>query len=310
MSRLIRNALSLVFALALLAWLLGDPRSLAALGGLLSLPWMVVAAVLVTQTISYLCRGGRLYSQFNPRIPLGFMGYLRVSLLHNLSVNVIPFRGGEVTLPLMLQRAGLPLPEAIATLVWLRVQDALVLAAMATLLWPGFSLPLRLGMLAGLVLMVWLAGKLLASGRLPLLTLLDGHAKVASLCRALTRVFDASLTSWSWCVMNWASKLLGLTVLLAALAGLPLPLAAGGALGGELSALLPVQGVAGFGTYEAGVVFLLHLGQAQWEQMFAAAFAVHCFTLALALAAGCIAWFALPAQNGLNSINRSSRTET
>ena len=70
--------------------------------------------------------------------------------------------------------------------------------------------------------------------------------------------------------------------------------AALGALGGELSAMLPVQGVGGFGTYEAGVAFGLLGGPGDWTSLLVPAFALHSFTLLFAAASGILAWIALP----------------
>lgn len=305
-SKYIKRTLSVAMAVGLVIWLLRDVRTLEALKGLLHQPIAILASVTATQAVSYLCRSGRLYSQFNKKIPMGFLGYLRVNLLHNMSVNVVPFRGGEAALPLLLQRAGLPFSEGLATLVWLRIQDLFVLGGMATLLWPNLPLPLRLTAFALVPISAFACGKLFSSNKSPLVQALRESRRFAPWIAAIEKAFDASFTSWAWSTTNWVAKLLGLAILLSALTSLPYAVAAGGSLGGELSALLPIQGVAGFGTYEAGVVFLLHLGNGQWNDMFVSAFALHCFTLFLAIVAGCLAWLILPAyRNDLQPISPS-----
>ncbi len=303
---IITRGLSILLALMLLFWLFHDKRNLEALYGVMSLSWPVVLAVVFTQTLSYLCRAGRLFSQFERRIALGFLGYLRISLIHNMSVNVIPFRGGEITLPLMLQRAGLSLTEAIATLIWLRIQDLFVLLMLAAWLWPGLPIVARLAAFLAIILIIFVIRVLVHRGGLPIPRTLREHPKLAIWVNGAGQVIDASTTSWLWSVSNWIGKLSGLAILLSALTDLTFHVSAGGVLGGELSALLPIQGVAGFGTYEAGVAFLLHLGDANWPQLFAAAFALHCLTLLFAVAAGCFAWFFLPSGKKLDLINRPS----
>jgi hypothetical protein len=48
-------------------------------------------------------------------------------LIHNAMMNVVPFRGGEAAFPLLLRQSfGIPLPRAIASLFWFRLQDAFV----------------------------------------------------------------------------------------------------------------------------------------------------------------------------------------
>ena len=70
----------------------------------------------------------------------------------------------------------------------------------------------------------------------------------------------------------------------------PPRLGAAGALGAELSAILPIQGVAGFGTYEAGAAAAMLPSAIPIEQGLRAAFALHIFVIASAVLAGAIAW--------------------
>lgn len=306
---LIRKLLSILVALILFAWLASSSAANVAFANLSGLSWPLLALLFITQSLSYLCRAGRLFCQLNARVSLGFAGYLRISLLHNMSVNVLPFRGGEVTLPVMLQRAGLSLSEAIATLVWLRVQDAIVLAVLALALWPGLPVTLRLIGTITLLFSFFLGTRL---PRQEAVQLPESRwkARIGATIRAISPVFDAPITSWSWSICNWTCKLLGLTILLAALGGLSQLDAAGGVLGGELSALLPIQGVAGFGTYEAGIAFVIEPSPSKWQPLLAAAFALHCVTLLLALIAGGLAWFFLPPVCRGQALNCSSESSS
>ena len=282
-------ALSVLLAGALLLWLLGDGRLSNALQRLISIPASVAATVIATQAFSYFCRARRISGEFQHSAPLPFSQYLRISLLHNFSVNIIPFRGGELMLPYLLRRAGIPGTRAVTTLIWLRVQDALMLASIAMMLWPKIDLALRLtaliGIFVGVVLFRHSAQRLRAPASRP------GLQKWFD---ALTDALDAPWSSWGWSAANWLSKLAGQAVLLAALALTPSAIALLGALGGELSAMLPVQGVGGFGTYEAGVAFGLLGGLGDWQTLLVPAFALHMFTLLFAAASGILAWFALP----------------
>lgn len=289
---LIRSLVSLLLTGGLIVWLLRSAAAGQAVQLLHALPWSLLGILLLTQSLSYACRAGRLYSQFARRLPLGPAAWLRLSLLHNLSVNILPFRSGELLLPAMLQRAGLSLGEALGTLFWLRLQDLIVLAGFALLLWPGLATPLRLG--GGLVL--WLG---LSVADRWLRHWQPAGPRMARLLEALRHVCDASPTSWAWCLANWSCKLAGLAVLLAALGEFRQAAAAAGALGGELSALLPIQGVAGFGTYEAGVAALLDLATGHGRAALAPAFALHCLTLLIAVLAGTLAWFARPGHDAV-----------
>lgn len=282
-------AASLVLAGLLLAWMLGDGRLQEAFVRLFTVSAGVAATVLATQAFSYYCRARRIAGEFAGGAALPFAQFLRISLLHNFSVNIIPFRGGELMLPYLLRRAGIPGARAVATLIWLRVQDALALGAMTLLLWPGIALWLRWTAAAagifGVLLFRHAARRLRAPAAAP------GLQKWFD---ALTDALDAPLASWGWSLANWSSKLFGQAVLLTALAGVDLATASLGALGGELSALLPVQGVGGFGTYEAGVAFGLTGGLGNWTANLVPAFALHLFTLLFAAAGGILGWFVLP----------------
>jgi hypothetical protein len=74
-------------------------------------------------------------------------------------------------------------------------------------------------------------------------------------------------------------KLLGFTLLLGQLGQLPISTAVLGAVGGELSSVLPVHGLAGAGTYEAGILVVLAPLQVAMEQALPAAVTLHLFIL-------------------------------
>lgn len=282
-------ALSAIVAAALLVWMIGDGRFVEALIRLFSVAWPVALGVIFSQGFSYYCRARRIAGEFSHDVRLPFAQYLRISLLHNFSVNIIPFRGGELMLPYLLQRAGVPTARAVATLIWLRVQDALVLAGVALVLWPGMAMELRIGaavaMVAGVVAGHHVTRRLKAPASLP---------KLQKLLDAMCDALAAPPSSWAWSVTNWITKLAGLSLLLSGLTDSTFANGTLGALGGELSAMLPVQGMAGFGTYEAGVAFGLMGGVGEWTKMLVPAFALHSFTLLFAAVSGLFAWTALP----------------
>lgn len=289
MKKKLAYAISLILAGLLLVWMLGEGRLLDACQRLFSIPVGIAAVVLATQAFSYYCRARRIAGEFAGNAPLPFLQYLRISVLHNFSVNIIPFRGGELMLPYLLHRAGVPGARAVTTLIWLRVQDALVLGCIALALWPEIALFWRSTAIAAIV-----AGVVVFRHAVRRLDAPASRPGLQKWFDALSDALDAPLASWSWSIANWTSKLFGQAVLLTALAGVGLATGLLGSLGGELSALLPVQGVGGFGTYEAGVAFGLNGRLDGWQSMLVAAFALHLFTLLFAAASGVLAWIALP----------------
>src|SRR5690606_21137723 len=105
--------------------------------------------------------------------------------------------------------------------------------------------------------------------------------------------------AWAFTAGNWMVKLAAGALLLSAIAQVPPATGWAGALGGELAAVVPLQGPAGFGTYEAGVWagFALGLppGAAALQGAVIAALALHLCLLLSAVIAGALAWLMAPA---------------
>lgn len=284
-----KRLLAVLLSLGLLAWLAADGRwrELGATIGRLD-PQAVAIAV-AGFAASYLLRALRVYDEFRGSAHGRFGACLRIVLIHNAMVNVVPFRGGEAAFPVLLGRTfGTPLPRAIASLFWFRLQDALVVAIVAALVWPGLPLPLRIGGILCLIAAAWFLPRW---ARRPH----DWDARSAFTAR-LARLRDAFAESaaharygWLWTVANWTVKLAAQAWLLAALLTAPLAVGASGALGAELAAILPIQGVAGFGTYEAGAAAALLPAGIDIAAGLRAALALHLFVIACAVTAGAIA---------------------
>ena len=266
-----------------------------------TVPVPLVALVVVAQLASYSVRAYRIYHA-EPQIPRGQWGTcLKLILLNNIANLLLPARTGEASFPLLLNRwFGVNAAKGAGTLLWLRALDLGVLAVLAvavltpTLL-PGVPLAALIAIAAAGVLAPLLALPMHAhTGRL-----LDGRdAKAARLAGKLLdgvpnharQVFiDIGLT-WT----AWALKLSALAVVFAQLAQLSLPAALLGAIGGDLSTVLPVHAPGGFGTYEAGVVALVATVHHPSAALLAAAVNLHLIVLGIALMAGTYAWLTQP----------------
>lgn len=204
--------------------------------------WQVVpsplwAAALLGWWLSYALRAERLrrewlqwaMAQQPPRPLPSRTECLELFLHHNAALAIMPMRTGEAGYPLWLRhRWGVPLVTSLASLMWLRIQDAVVLLVLTLWWWCPMWLALGLSG-AGLLLGRW------------------GLRRGTHLHRRL----DAP--SWGLTLCNWAVRLSVVSGLLWSLIGLPLWLGARATLGGEWAAALPVQAPAGLGSYEAGV---------------------------------------------------------
>lgn len=285
-----KRALAILVSIGLLAWLASDGRWRPLVATLQALSPALVAVALAGFACSYALRALRVYDEFRRDARGRYLACLRIVLVHNAMVNVVPFRGGEAAFPLLLRRTfGTPLPRALASLFWFRLQDAFAVFVIAVCAWPGLPLWARLPALAALVgLAAWLP----RWARSP-----HGWHEGTPLAARMARLRDTFAEAtrharygWLWTGANWSVKLLVQAWLLAQLLPATLPVGAAGALGAELSAILPIQGVAGFGTYEAGAAAAMLPSGVALADGLRAAFALHIFVIASAVLAGAIAW--------------------
>lgn len=253
-----------------------------------AVPAWAWAGAVVALSLSYLMRALRLRDEWQGRVELPMREALRLSLLHSAALNLLPLRSGELGYPLLLRRHGVPLADAAASLLWLRVQDSVVLGstAAAVLLLP-LPLPLRLLVAAAVVGLVALALPGIASALLRRLDARPGPpARWQRALRPLLGVVrHGSVKGWVCTAMHWLAKLGTTAWLLQALIGLPALAAWCGAALGEAAGALPLQAPAGFGAFEAGVWLGALRGGAPVEgsTVLGAALNAHLFVLAFAL---------------------------
>lgn len=208
---------------------------------------------------------------------------LRILLLHNAMVLVMPLRSGEVGFLWGVQRQwGVSWGAAGMVLLRWRLQDAAVLALLALLLLVPGSFALRVLVAVGAALAMYFVLPPLWSWLL-----------------ARTGRFAARPRGPWWgglgaSAANWTLKVLANGGLLAALAGIPLVAGWRGGLGGELAGVQPLQPPAGLGTYEAGIWLATGLPHDFQAQVVSAALAVHAFSLAIALGATALTRLPLP----------------
>jgi uncharacterized membrane protein YbhN (UPF0104 family) len=289
-----RLAAASALGIGLLAWLTRGIDWTRLEGAVRPVPWWAWALTVTGLAASYLLRALRIRAELGAQASLGLGACLEVMLVHNAAVNVLPMRGGEAAYPWLLhRRLAVPFSQAVASLVWMRVQDVIVLGFLAAALWPGIAPVLRLAAAAGLAAAVMGALRLLQrvgvragvpSDPSPIRT-------VRTALHALALAPRHGWRGWLFCAGSWSVKLAALGALLAGLAGLGRAEGWTGALGGELAGVLPLQGPAGLGTYEAGVWAGAALRGRSAVEIAAPALAVHLVSFATALAAGALAGF-------------------
>ncbi len=300
-------ALAWAFGMALLGWLLSH-TPIAPVIEAIQRPsitiWLLTLSGLL---LSYGLRGARLQVVLSldahhapPQRWLGLRtDALRVILLHNAAVNLLPMRAGELSFPWLAARElRLPMSRALVCLMWMRLQDLAVLAGLGLALWPGLPPIARISGLLGLGLCWhgawWLLKQLLNHASLGKQTTAAGWRGLAlKLKAAMLEPSHHRPAAWGLTLANWTLKLAAGATLLSAISQISWPVAWAGALGGELAAIFPLQGPAGFGTYEAGVwagvAALLERQSPLLAQVVGAALALHVCFLICAVCAACVA---------------------
>jgi hypothetical protein len=219
--------------------------------------WTILLA-LALLVGTYFIRTHRMQDYF-PRETRGqFLKLFRVTQVHNLLNIMLPFRAGETSFPLLMRSEfGVPLAHGTSALLVLRLLDLHALLAAAGLgLVVSASRPYLVAAVWALFLLLPLIlfplkSRLIAAmrQRLPerLATLVD------EIDDGLPRDVSAFTRAWMLTVLNWGVKVLVLAWVLGLMGVLPVAATFGGALGGEISSVLPVHAPAGVGTYPAGI---------------------------------------------------------
>jgi uncharacterized membrane protein YbhN (UPF0104 family) len=303
--RFVRFLLGCLLAAALLWWLFKGINLHAFLAELQAqaraLPLMLWLLAPVGLFASYGLRAARVRSELNPVRPVSWASAWQVTLVHNAAVNLLPLRSGEFAYPYLVhKKLGIAPAESVASLLWMRFQDLVVLITLGLVLFLPLPHVLPAGAAIVFVAFVgWIISRL--RSWLPAHPPVNrAHADPVSwrqklrhltlpVLRALADGPRHSRASWLYSIANWCLKLIVIASVLQAAAGLPLWAGLHGALGGELAALLPVQGPSGLGTYEAGVWGGVASGQKPPPTLPIAALLVHGIIFATALLAGGVA---------------------
>ena len=249
---------------------------------LMDVPKTVLVICTLGWLSSFLFRAFRFKGEWNAHGKISLWDSLSLTFLHNAAVILVPFRVGELGYPVLVQKLlNVSLQQCIRSLLWLRFQDGIVLLSLAFLLLPFFSTELRI---AGLLVVVTLS---LATQKWWLRLLRSRHFLIRQVRAFLHQ--RSSPWGWFWSAANWIVKLLVVSLMLSNLTGLDTLQTLRGALAGELSALLPLTGPAGLGTYEAGVWTGLGLTWQEMKGLMGSVLLTHLFFLCISLLGAVVA---------------------
>ena len=221
-------------------------------------------------------------------------------LQHHLLNNLLPMRSGELSFPFFMSRyLEIPVQRSVPALAWFRFLDLHTIIGLTALVaaqhffsswWP--PLILLLLWLGFPFLMIRITRKLETALSGPRGKLIS---RVRMLLSGLPQSRDIFYRSWAWTIVNWIVKLSVFAWLMGQFGEVPFHVAWAGATVGDLTSVLPFHGIAGAGTYEAGVVAGLTPYGLAPESALPLAVNLHLFILFSSALLGLIAWL-IPAR--------------
>jgi uncharacterized membrane protein YbhN (UPF0104 family) len=253
-NRLKAIRMKLLVATALLVatiWVAASVLDLTAVvSAIIALPAQTAVVIFLLGAVSWLLRGLRTWLLFE-QLPL--MEALGMSFVHNTANNLAPMRLGELALPMLARWLGnVEFSVGLTSLLWIRLLDLISLIGISVCI--VFLPTVGTIMLALLAALVFLTPLLIAiiipktqHIRLPQI-LEQARAQLINEAQNGKRLHRM----WRLTILAWLSKIMGMGVLLATLSGIPMTDVITTILGAELSSILPIHGLAGAGSYEAG----------------------------------------------------------
>ena len=286
--RLLTGGLLLIVLLLGVEYLLGWKAVLVPWSSLHPLQAVIAVALVLA---SYVIRTLRLLYFFPGELKQSLLPALKLMLAHNFWNNLLPMRSGEISFPILMQSYFRIGPgRSIPALLWFRLLDfyAVFMLGVIALMRSGNGIGITLLLAAGFTAVIPLAWMLLPR------LLRRVEARDSNLISRIAGNIRASFpSSWGslyistgWTLLNWAVKLAAFAWILAQFIAIDATTAVLGAIGGELTSVLPLHGIAGAGTYEAGIVVAMLPAGVEYRQALLAAVNLHIFVLSCALLGG------------------------
>ena len=253
-NRLKAIRMKLLVATALLVatiWVAASVLDLTAVvSAIIALPAQTAVVIFLLGAVSWLLRGLRTWLLFE-QLPL--MEALGMSFVHNTANNLAPMRLGELALPMLARWLGnVEFSVGLTSLLWIRLLDLISLIGISVCI--VFLPTVGTIMLALLAALVFLTPLLIA-----IIIPKTQHIRLPQILEQARAqlIYEAQNGKrlhrmWRLTILAWLSKIMGMGVLLATLSGIPMTNVITTILGAELSSILPIHGLAGAGSYEAG----------------------------------------------------------
>jgi len=249
----------------------------------LSLETLLVATVLIF--FSYGLRAIRIFSYFNMNSTQQFLLCVKTTLTHNFFNNLLPMRSGEISFPVLLHRYfNLGKIDSVVALLFFRILDlhvlAVIFAVSCLFLFPEYA------WLLVITTIIWLAllflSLLFRSRALDWLARRNSkkfYKTLTSILESFPASYRALCTSYLWTLVNWITKLAVFSWIIIQFYSMDFSIAMISVLFGDMTSVLPIHGVAGAGTYEAGILLGASLFNINAQDILPAAINLHLFIL-------------------------------
>ena len=269
-------------------------------------PWRHLSGIsvliaLVLVGTSHLLRAARVHDYFRTDTAGHFPRCLKVVLQHHFLNNLLPMRSGELSFPIFMSRyLEIPVQRSVPALAWFRFLDLHTVIGLAALVATEYFF--SSWWLPSILLLLWLGFPLLMIRiTRKLEAALSGSrsklvSRVCVLLSGLPQSRSIFYRSWLWTIINWTVKLSVFAWLMGQFGEVSFHAAWVGATVGDLTSVLPFHGIAGAGTYEAGVIAGLAPYGLAPESALPLAVNLHLFILASSALLGLIAWL-IPARS-------------
>ena len=180
---------------------------------LMDVPKTVLVICTLGWLSSFLFRAFRFKAEWKAHGKISLWDSLSLTFLHNAAVILVPFRVGELGYPVLVQKLlNVSLQQCIRSLLWLRLQDGIVLISLAFLLLPFLSTEIRVSSFFLVVVLCFMTKKWW-------LRLLRSRHFLIRQVRAFLHQ-RSSPWGWIWSAANWIVKLLAVSLMLSNLTGL------------------------------------------------------------------------------------------
>jgi uncharacterized membrane protein YbhN (UPF0104 family) len=264
-------------------------------------PWLrldfldLTVAILLT-FFSYWLRAMRQYDYFHKQMRGVFAQNFKLMLQHNLLNNLLPMRSGEISFPLLMKHYfQIKAAHSIPALLWFRVLDLHTIFLFALFVAADYWL-------SAIASIILITGWLLLPGcfyytqhrlrnNLPTRSSSNAMQLLQKSLDGLPNTNIAFWRSWFWTLVNWLVKLSVFAWVLGLFIDIPLHVAWICVIAGDLTSVLPIHGLAGVGTYEAGVVAGAMLFEIPADAILSAAVNLHLFILGSSLFGGGVSFF-------------------